>query len=246
MSGARAHIESLLKSRKLDATLLRAEGGVEPVRTGASGVAWLDAQLGGGWPYGETSEIVGPPSSGRTAVLWASIAAATARGELAALVDPADRFDPVTAASMGVDLDRLLWARGDAADADGARPLERAIKAFGLVLDAGGFGLVALDVGDMSPRALARLPFTTWRRLQRLVERRDTIALLLAGEPTSRSARGITLQLPVSTPVWDGSSPRARRLTGLTLAPRVRAARALHASGETPPEETEEAHRWSG
>jgi recombination protein RecA len=225
---ARAHVESLLRARKLDVTLATTNESAGAVRAGSTGLAWLDAQMAGGWPYGETSEIVGPVSSGRTAVLGASLAAATQRGELAALVDPGDHFDPVTAASLGVDLDRVLWARGDAADPAGPRALERAIKAFGLVLDGGGFGLVALDVSEMAPATLARLPFTTWRRLQRLVGGRDTVALLLAAAPLSRSARGLTLQLTASaatTPVWRGDSARARRLVALRLAPRICATR---------------------
>ena len=40
------------------------------------------------------------------------LAAATARGELVALVDALDMFDVESAAAAGVDLDRLLWIRG--------------------------------------------------------------------------------------------------------------------------------------
>ena len=127
-------------------------------------------------------------------------------------------------------LDHLLWARGDPAGAP--RPhvlLERAIKAFGLVLEAGGFGVVALDLADVAPADLARLPFTTWRRLQRFVEGRDTVALVLTPAPVARSARGVTLELTASasTAVWAGESRRARRLTGLALTPHVRTARRL-------------------
>jgi hypothetical protein len=107
--------------------------------------------------------------------------------------------------------------------------LERAVKAFGLVLEAGGFGVVALDLADVAPADLARLPFTTWRRLQRFVEGRDTVALVLAPAPVARSARGVTLELTASasTAVWAGESRRARRLTGLALTPHVRTARRL-------------------
>ena len=55
--------------------------------------------LGGGWRRGEVSELVGARSSGRTSVLLATLAAATARGEVVALVDALDRFDPASAAA---------------------------------------------------------------------------------------------------------------------------------------------------
>ena len=66
------------------------------------GVETLDRRLGGGLPRGQISEITGPRSSGRTALLWAALAAATARGELVALVDTCDTFDPVSAAAAGL------------------------------------------------------------------------------------------------------------------------------------------------
>ena len=79
----------------------------------ATGLNELDQQLGGGLPLGQFSEIVGPRSSGRTSLLMAMLAATTARGELAALVDTFDMFDVESMAAAGVRLDRLLWVRGD-------------------------------------------------------------------------------------------------------------------------------------
>jgi hypothetical protein len=230
VQAARLRVEALLRERRLDRTVTDGLGAPEPWRTASSGVPWLDLQLGGGWPCGETSELAGPASSGRTGLLMASLAAATARGDLVALIDAADTFDTASAVAAGVALDRLLWARGDPAAA-ASRQIERAVKAFGLVLEAGGFGLVALDVGDLAPADLARLPFTTWRRLQRFVDGRETVALVLAPAPMARSARGVTigLQATPATAVWDGRSRRARRLTGLTLSPVIQAARRLGA-----------------
>jgi recombination protein RecA len=227
MQAARLHIEALLRARRLDRTVTDAGAPSDPVRTVPTGLPWLDARLAGGWPCGETSEIVGPVSSGRTSLLLASLAAATARGDVAALIDAHDTFDAGAALGAGVRLDHLLWARGEPAAAP--RLIERAVKAFGLVLDAGGFGVVALDLADAAPADLGRLPFTTWRRLQRFVEGRDTVALVLTPAPVARSARGVTLELTASTStaVWAGESRRARRLTGLTLTPRVRTARRL-------------------
>jgi len=230
MQAARVHIEALLRARRLDRTVTDATSTPEALRTRPTGLSWLDPQLAGGWPCGETSEIVGPASSGRSSLLMASLAAATARGDLAALVDTHDTFDAASAQEAGLAFDHLLWARGDPAAV--SRPhllLDRAIKAFGLVLEAGGFGVVALDVGDAAPADLARLPFTTWRRLQRFVEGRDTIALVLAPVAVARSARGVTLELSTAPApaVWAGESRRARRLVGMAPAPHVRTARRL-------------------
>jgi hypothetical protein len=75
------------------------------------------------------------------------------------------------------------------------RTIERALKALNLVLQAGGFGVVALDFADASPAALHRIPFTTWLRVQRTIEGSDTACVLVAPQPLARSAGGLTLVL---------------------------------------------------
>jgi hypothetical protein len=140
-----------------------------------------------------------------------------------AVIDPHDRFDPASAAAAGVDLSRLLWVR-DTGDH------ERALKAAHLVLQAGGFGVVALDLADVSGAALRRLPHTTWMRLARAIEGSTTVALLLGAEHIARSPGGVTIGLePAAGRAagdWLGESVQARRLRGLAIQPRVISARA--------------------
>jgi len=204
MALARAALESLLRARQLDRTLTTALPPVDPRDDAAlapSGVASLDARLGGGFPRGQLSEIVGPRSSGRTSLLLQLATAATARGELVGLVDALDGLDVESAAAAGVDLARLLWIRGHVVSNPGLcgdlnqRALEQAIRAFTLVLQAGNFGLVVLDVAEAPSAALRRLPFTTWLRLQRMVEGSQTACVLIGSQPMARSSAGLTLQL---------------------------------------------------
>ena len=77
-------------------------------------MADLDARLAGGLPRGHLSEVVGPRSSGRLAILASALAGATRRGEAVALIDPLDMFDPVSASADGIDFARMLWIRGEA------------------------------------------------------------------------------------------------------------------------------------
>lgn len=76
-----------------------------------SGVAELDAVLGGGFPRGSLVELCGPATSGRTGLAFSLLAQATARQEACAFVDVSDSLDPVSLAAAGVDLPRLLWVR---------------------------------------------------------------------------------------------------------------------------------------
>ena len=108
---ARADLESLLRTRRLDRTLTTALPPIDPqdeYAIGPSGVTTLDAALGGGFPRGQLSELVGPRSSGRTSLLLRLLAAATTRGECVACVDALDMLDVESAAAAGVDLERLL------------------------------------------------------------------------------------------------------------------------------------------
>ena len=89
------------------------------------------------------------------------LAAATRRDEIAAIVDTFDCLDVASAASAGVELDRLMWIRGHSSPASLVdRSIERALKALNLVLQAGGFGVVAIDFADAPLAALTRIPFT--------------------------------------------------------------------------------------
>jgi RecA/RadA recombinase len=223
-SAALNQLEMLLSARKLDGTLARQEQPC-PDAVRSTGIAVLDSALRGGWPRGALSELSGRASSGRTSVLIATLAAATARGELVGLVDTFDRFDPGTAAAAGLRLDRVLWVRGVAVGADprhplGARAVHQAIRALDLIVRAGGFAVAALDLIGASPRALRDLPPATWLRLARANEGQPTVCLLVGDGAMGRSARGVSVHLRAATR-WTGSSPQSRRLAGLDLQARI-------------------------
>jgi len=76
-----------------------------------SGIAEVDALLGGGFPRGSLVELCGPGSSGRTSLAYSLLAEATGRQEACAFVDVSDSLDPLSLAAAGVELPRLLWIR---------------------------------------------------------------------------------------------------------------------------------------
>ena len=224
MALPRAAVESLLRERKLDVTLTSAQpvtGEPEGARV-ATGFPEIDDSLRGGLKRGQLSEITGSRSSGRTSILCGLLAAATGRGDVAALIDTNDRFDPSSAADAGVDLSRLLWIRerGDAA---------RALKAMNLVLQAGGFGVVAFDLADVSPLTIRQFPYTTWMRIARVIEASDTAAVLVGSDHVARSPGGVTIALDAATgasrAAWSGRCDRARVLQSLDIRVRVVTAR---------------------
>jgi recA bacterial DNA recombination protein len=227
---ALAGLETALRARKLDRTLTTALPPLERHDESAliaTDVAALDPCLRGGLPRGQLSDIVGPQSSGRTTLVLQTIAASTRRGEIAALVDAFDRLDVASAADAGIDLDRLLWVRGlcHLQSANFNLKIEdsriaQALKALNLVLQAGGFACVVLDLADAPLVALKRIPFTTWLRVQRVIEGSDTACVLVVPEPLARSAGGLTLMLSGRTR-WTGDADRNRHLTGADIDIRI-------------------------
>ena len=162
-----------------------------------TGVESLDRMLGGGLPRGRIVELVGPLSSGRTAFLWQVLAVATARGEQTALIDPADAFDAAAAAAAGVALERVLWVR------PGRR--RDAFRAADLVLDAGGFGVVALDLTDLRSGGEAR-GWVLWPRLSMRAERSATVLLVLSERREAGTFAAIALGLRRGSPDWVGAA----------------------------------------
>jgi hypothetical protein len=77
-------------------------------RLGAS-LAPVNVLLEGGIPRGRISEIIGRRGCGKTSLAATFISSATRRGEVAAVIDMANSFDPATMAEGGVELSRVLW-----------------------------------------------------------------------------------------------------------------------------------------
>jgi hypothetical protein len=92
------------------------------------------------------------------------------------------------------------------------RTLDRALKSLNLVLQGGGFGIVAIDLAEATPAGLRQIPFTTWPRVQRVIEGSDTACVLLTG--------GLTVSLGGRS-AWAGASDRGRRLQGIDVRVRV-------------------------
>src|SRR5437016_3859914 len=181
------------------------------------GIRELDA-LAGGLPRGCLTEICGPASSGRTTLLLSALAAATRRGEFCVVVDASDALDPHSAAAAGVDLDRLLWVRCGAkagveprtSDAkafptsfkfcriesrQSEHRLEQVLRATDMLLESGGFGLIALDLTDLPPQTARRIPLTTWFRFRRAVEHTPTVLLSLERQSIAGSCSSLLIKL---------------------------------------------------
>ncbi len=196
-------LAELLRTGQIHKALLPA-----PERVLPTGVAALDAALGGGLVRGHLHEIVAPPGAGGTALLRAALGAATRSGELCALIDPADAFDP---SHGGIELRRLLWVR--------PRDPLQALRAAEIALEA-RFALVAVDLGEVAAprkaqpgqvrvvrfetRKQAPLGGSPWARLARRAEKHGGALLVLVREAQAGAFAMATVELERGPSLWEG------------------------------------------
>jgi hypothetical protein len=174
----------------------------------ATGIAEVDRLLDGGFPVGAISEIVGPVCSGRTTLALAFLAERTAESRFCAWVDASDALDPESAAASGVQLQQLLWVRcSDAASmrkrnegraaAMHAKPwtrLDQALRATDLLLQAGGFAAIVLDLGEIAPEHGSRIPLATWFRFRQAADRTRASLLVLGLAAYAQSSAAVVLE----------------------------------------------------
>ena len=290
----RLQVEAAL-ARKIPSALTPMQKVVRPVAP--TGVAEVDALLGGGLPVGAVTEMVGAESSGRTSLALSFLAGITHAGSVCAWIDVLNTLDPESAAAAGVDLSRLLWVRcgvsaaktrpaaeyrfalskkyfvpaaamkglhgggcgghprgevkgladavggllrpetiaprcaepqrrkrserGTFAPAPQARALkakpqtqdaapwariEQALRTADLLLQAGGFSAIVLDMAGIAPEYAARVPLATWFRYRTAADRTRASLLLLTQYSCAKSSAELLLRFGPGEMRRDGST----------------------------------------
>lgn len=192
-----------------------------------TGLPELDRLLDGGLPRGWLVELVGRPGCGRFATAVTTLAAATAAGEAAALVDLGDHLDPECLAAAGATLERLLWLR--------PRTTREALAAAEMVLD-GGFPLLVVDLG-LPPVAGGRGPESGWVRLARAAQARGAALLVsspyrVSGTAAHTVIEGRPRRGAYAPSVAGGGLPSPPLLAGLAGELRVEKSRGRQGRGE--------------
>lgn len=194
--------------------------------TASTGINEIDALLDGGLPVGAISEVTGPATSGRTSLTLSFVAQRTAAGQVCAWVDANDALDPESAAASGVNLRQVLWVRCSktAAPAKSRQPekpwsrLDQALRATDLLLQAGGFAAIILDLGDTEPEHALRIPLATWFRFRQAADRARSSLVVLARASCAQSSAAAVLECSPLRPVTAGSLTIANSLAATNSA----------------------------
>ena len=166
-----------------------------------SGIPALDGETGG-VPKGALTQVCAPAgiTSGRTSLLLSLLAQVTGKEQFCALVDATDCFDPESADAIGICLSRLLWVR---CSGSRMKAVEQAFKAADLLIQNGGFGVIAIDLGDVDEKLIRKIPLTTWFRFARVMEPLPTALVMLLPCPAAQNCAALTLNLSASAK-WSG------------------------------------------
>ncbi len=146
---------------------------------------------------GTLSEIAGEPSSGKTSLLLSLLSKLAAAGEVCAVVDASNSFDPCSAVLAGVELENLLWIKCGG-------NIEKSFMAADYLVQAKGFGAIWLNLNGLPPRQLRLVPKTYWYRYRTRIKETPTLLLVTAEEPVTGSASQHSFLLSRERTTWSG------------------------------------------
>ena len=151
------------------------------------------------------------------------------------------RNAPRPAAAVRASASTRPWSR-----------MEQALRATDLLLQAGGFSAIVLDMGSLAPEAVSRVPLATWFRYRAAAERTQSSIVLLTPYACAKSSAELLLRLNPGLALGD----EATVFTG--LAQRVEVVRRRFSETPTnvlpmrkPPQRAQTAHwpsrtAWAG
>lgn len=170
----------------------------------STGLPALDAALGGGFPRGTLGTLEGGPSSGRTTLLVAVLAAGTLRAN-AAIIDDGALYPPA-AREAGVRLERLLIAPASA-------PLD-VVRCADILLRSRGFAVLAMPA--------VPLRAAHWSRLCALANKCGTLVLALGPQASTELGHfaSTRVRCSIDRVLWDGTGVFGE-VAGYELSARV-------------------------
>lgn len=147
---------------------------------------------------GSLIEAAGSASSGKTAIALSLLAKLTSVGEICAVVDSGNGFDPHSAVLAGIVLENLLWIRCGGS-------IEKAFMAADHLVQAKGFGAVWLNLYGLPPGKLRLVPKTYWYRYRTRIKETPTMLFVTTEESLTGSASRHSFEVSrIKKAKWSG------------------------------------------
>lgn len=106
--------------------------------------------------------------------------------------------------------------------------LDHALRATDMLLSAGGFPVLVLDMGDVAPEQARRVPLATWYRFRLLAEKSRTLFLLITRATCANSCAAVSLQCQQEAADWQQAAIHSPKLlTGLRYRISVKRSRVI-------------------
>ena len=113
---------------------------------------------------------------------------------------PAKKNLPVVAILQPGQHEQPPWKQQKPRKAELWQRLDQALRATDLLMQAGGFGAVVLDLGNIPPENVNRITLATWFRYRAAANRTRTSFILLTRYPCAQSSAEVLLRTSVSMP----------------------------------------------
>jgi hypothetical protein len=84
---------------------------------------------------------------------------------------------------------------------------DQALRATDLLIQGGGFGLVAVDLSDIAPKIVRYVPLNAWFRFRRAVEDTPTILMVMEQEANAKTCASLVLRLKAKPAMWSEAGP---------------------------------------
>jgi hypothetical protein len=85
------------------------------------------------------------------------------------------------------------------------------------LVHSGGWGVVVVDLSDIHPHLLRKVPLSYWYRFKRAVENTPSAFVVLQREAQVKNCAAMTLELHPAAPVWSGVHRNFQVLRGLDV-----------------------------
>lgn len=147
---------------------------------------------------GGVTEFTGEQSAGKTSLTLNILSRLSQEGEVCAVIDLNNSFDPHSADANSVVLENLLWVRCSGS-------VEHALTAADYVLQAKGFGMVWLNMCGIPHKELNLIPKSYWYRFRTKIRDSRTLMVVTGNRTLVSSAADQAFFFDMYRPVWRGS-----------------------------------------